>query len=70
MEVGPIVSARQYERIMGFIESGRAQGARLATGGERPADPALANGFFVRPTVFDGVDDSMRIAREERYSAR
>ena len=52
---------------MGFIDSGREEGARLATGGARPADPALANGFFVAPTVFDGVDDSMRIAREEIF---
>ena len=66
-EVGPIVSAQQYERVMGFIDSGREQGARLATGGARPADPALANGFFIAPTVFDGVDDSMRIAREEIF---
>ena len=66
-ELGPIVSRRQFERVMGFIASGREQGARLVTGGGRPADPALANGFFVSPTVFDGVDDSMRIAREEIF---
>ena len=64
-EVGPIVSARQYERVTGFITSGREEGARLVAGGGGPGDPALANGFFVCPTVFDGVDDSMRIAREE-----
>ena len=66
-ELGPIVSRRQFDRVMGFIASGREQGARLVTGGGRPADPALANGFFVSPTVFDGVDDSMRIAREEIF---
>ena len=66
-EVGPIVSARQYERVTGFIASGREEGARLATGGDRPADPALANGVLRPPTVFDGVDDSMRIAREEIF---
>ena len=53
--------------MTGFIASGREERARLATGGGRPADPALANGFFVYPTVFDGVDDSMRIAREEIF---
>ena len=47
--------------------AGREEGARLATGGDRPEAPALANGFFVCPTVFDGVDDSMRIAREEIF---
>ena len=66
-EVGPIVSARQFERVTGFIASGRDEGARLVAGGDRPADPALANGFFVSPTVFDGVGDSMRIAREEIF---
>jgi betaine-aldehyde dehydrogenase len=66
-EVGPIVSDRQYERVMGFIESGKQEGAKLVTGGGRPADPELANGYFVSPTVFDAVDDSMRIAREEIF---
>ena len=66
-EVGPIVSSRQFERVMGFIASGRDEGARLMTGGGRPAAPELANGFFVSPTVFDGVNDSMRIAREEIF---
>lgn len=66
-EVGPIVSDRQFERVMGYIESGKEEGARLATGGGRPDDPALANGFFISPTVFDGVDESMRIAREEIF---
>ena len=66
-EVGPVVSARQFDRVTGFIASGCDEGAKLMTGGGRPADPALANGFFVSPTVFDGVDDSMRIAREEIF---
>ena len=66
-QVGPIVSAAQFERVMGFIESGREQGARLMTGGVHPSDPELANGFFVLPTVFDGVDSSMRIGSEEIF---
>jgi betaine-aldehyde dehydrogenase len=66
-EVGPIVSDRQYERVMGFVESGKQEGAKLMTGGTRPDNPALAKGFFVSPTIFDGVDDSMRIAREEIF---
>ena len=66
-EVGPIVSQRQFERVMGFVESGKQEGARLVTGGGPPSDPALANGFFISPTVFDGVDDSMRIARKEIF---
>jgi betaine-aldehyde dehydrogenase len=66
-EVGPIVSRRQFERVMGFVESGKQEGARLMTGGGPPSDAALANGFFVSPTVFDQVDDGMRIAREEIF---
>lgn len=66
-ELGPVVSARQFERIMGFVESGKKEGAKLATGGERPKDAALANGFFIRPTVFDEVRQDMRIAREEIF---
>jgi len=66
-EVGPIVSQRQFERIMGFIESGKAQGAKLLTGGAKPAEPALANGFFIAPTVFDEVAPSMRIGAEEIF---
>ena len=66
-EVGPIVSDRQFDRVMAFIDSARSEGARLVTGGGRPADPALANGYFISPTVFDGVRDDMRIAREEIF---
>ena len=53
--------------MTGFIASGREEGTRLAGGGGYSVNPALANGFFVSPTVFDGVDDSMRIAREEIF---
>jgi betaine-aldehyde dehydrogenase len=66
-EVGPIVSDRQFERVMSYIDSGKQEGAKLMTGGVSPSDPTLANGFFVLPTVFDRVDDSMRIAREEIF---
>ena len=66
-ELGPIVSARQFERVMGFIDAGRAEGATLLTGGGRPSDPALRGGFFVSPTVFDGVTPAMRIGREEIF---
>lgn len=66
-EVGPIVSQRQYDRVMGFIESGKSEGAKLMTGGGKPADERLKNGFFVSPTVFDGVNPAMRIAKEEIF---
>ena len=66
-ELGPIVSARQLDRIMGFIDSAKKEGAQLVAGGDRPKDAQLANGFFLRPTVFDGVRQQMRIAREEIF---
>jgi betaine-aldehyde dehydrogenase len=52
---------------MGFIESGKKEGADLLTGGGKPKAPELAQGFFIAPTVFDRVKPSMRIAREEIF---
>ncbi|HTK60864.1 MAG TPA: aldehyde dehydrogenase family protein [Pseudonocardia sp.] len=62
---GPLVSARQLERVRGYIDSGIAQGAKLAYGGERP--PGLPVGFYVMPTIFTGVTNDMTIAREEIF---
>jgi betaine-aldehyde dehydrogenase len=66
-DVGPIVSRRQFDRVMGFIESAKAEGAQLLTGGGKPADPSLAAGLFIAPTVFDKVTQAMRIGREEIF---
>lgn len=66
-ELGPVVSAQQFARIMGFIDAGKTEGATLLTGGGRPDDPQLANGHFIRPTVFDDVRQEMRIASEEIF---
>ncbi|HSI47183.1 MAG TPA: aldehyde dehydrogenase family protein [Ideonella sp.] len=66
-DIGPLVSARQIERVLGHVESGRAQGARLAAGGERLSGPLHAQGHFMAPTVFADVADGMRIAREEIF---
>ncbi len=52
-DVGPIVSQRQFDRIMGFIASAKSEGAQLLTGGGKPADASLAGGLFIAPTVFD-----------------
>jgi betaine-aldehyde dehydrogenase len=65
--MGAIISKTQYERILGFIESGKQEGARLFNGGGHPTDPALAKGFFIEPTVFVDVQPTMRIAREEIF---
>ena len=66
-EMGPLISARQHDVVSAYIASGRDAGARLVTGGERPADEKLRRGFFMRPTVFDRVDANMKIAREEIF---
>ncbi|KAA1394271.1 aldehyde dehydrogenase [Aeromicrobium ginsengisoli] len=62
---GPLVSSRQRDRVEDYIGIGKNEGADVALGGGRPAD--LDRGFFVSPTVFRGVDNSMRIAREEIF---
>jgi betaine-aldehyde dehydrogenase len=66
-EVGPIVSERQYERVMNFIASAKSEGAKLLTGGGKPADASLHRGLFIAPTVFDAVTPAMRIGREEIF---
>jgi betaine-aldehyde dehydrogenase len=65
--MGAIISKTQYDRVIGYIEQARHEGARLVSGGARPADPALAAGFYVEPTVFADVTPDMRIAREEIF---
>ncbi|MCZ7528710.1 MAG: aldehyde dehydrogenase [Acidimicrobiia bacterium] len=63
--VGPLVAERQRERVEGYLALGREEGATVAVGGGRPA--GLDRGWFVEPTVFTGVDNSMRIAQEEIF---
>jgi len=65
-QVGPLVAQRQQQRVRGYIESGRQQGARLVVGGAEMPD-GLDRGWYVKPTLFDGADNSMRIAREEIF---
>ena len=66
-QVGALISKDHTEKVLGYIEKGRAEGARLAVGGGRPADPALAGGNFVEPTIFAGCADDMTIVREEIF---
>lgn len=66
-EMGPLNSAGQYRKVMSYIESGRDEGARLTTGGNRPEGEAFRKGYWVRPTVFAEVDPKMRIWREEIF---
>jgi aldehyde dehydrogenase (NAD+) len=64
-QLGPLVAERQRDRVEGYIEKGKSEGARLVLGGGRPA--GLDKGWYVEPTVFADVDNSMRIAREEIF---
>ena len=63
--MGPVVSARQRDRILGYIEKGQEEGAKLVFGGGKPAH--LPKGYFVEPTLFVDVDNSMTIAQEEIF---
>jgi 5-carboxymethyl-2-hydroxymuconic-semialdehyde dehydrogenase len=64
-ELGALISTEHYERVMGYVESGKAEGARLVAGGSRPAH--LETGNYLAATVFADVDPSMRIFKEEIF---
>jgi aldehyde dehydrogenase (NAD+) len=66
-QMGPQVSRGQQQRVLEYIEAGKAEGAKLVAGGSPPMEKELAVGAFVRPTVFDDVSPEMRIAREEIF---
>lgn len=62
-QMGPVVSEEQLQRVMGYIDAGNSEGARLVAGGKRPEGP----GYFVEPTIFADVDAGMRIFKEEIF---
>lgn len=62
-KMGPVVSREQYDRVMGYVKIGKDEGAKVAAGGEA----AGGKGYFIKPTVFTGVCNEMRIAREEIF---
>jgi acyl-CoA reductase-like NAD-dependent aldehyde dehydrogenase len=66
VHLGPVVSQQQLERIVGYIESGKQDGAHIVTGGERVGGD-LANGYFLPPTVFEHHDDTLKIVQEEIF---
>jgi len=66
-QVGSLISRSHRERVLGYLEVGRREGARLVCGGEVPEAGPLARGAFLMPAVFDDVVPSMRIAREEIF---
>ncbi|MEO8537628.1 MAG: aldehyde dehydrogenase family protein, partial [Betaproteobacteria bacterium] len=65
--MGALISKVQLDKVERYIALGVEEGATLACGGSRPRDPALAGGWFMPPTVFIGVEPSMRVAREEIF---
>ena len=65
--MGPLVSAKQRDRVQGYIDSGTTEGARLAYAGDGPTDPALAGGYFIPPTIFEADTQDLTIAREEIF---
>ncbi len=66
-DLGPLISKKQQERVLGYIQKGKQEGATVLTGGGVPNEPALTKGFFVEPTIFADVRNSMTIAQEEIF---
>jgi acyl-CoA reductase-like NAD-dependent aldehyde dehydrogenase len=66
-DMGPIISKRQLETIERYVTIGKDEGAGIAAGGQRPADPSLGRGFFFEPTLLDHVSPDMRVAQEEIF---
>ena len=66
-QMGPLVNKAQHDKVMGYIAIGRDEGANLHCGGGAPSLQGFEGGFFVEPTIFTGVTDDMRIAREEIF---
>ncbi|PRY06683.1 betaine-aldehyde dehydrogenase [Paraburkholderia sp. BL25I1N1] len=64
---GPLISAAQLHKVLGYIESGKQEGARLVAGGKRLTEGHFGNGQYVEPTVFADCHDDMRIVREEIF---
>jgi aldehyde dehydrogenase (NAD+) len=66
-QIGPVTNRPQLEKILRYIDIAKGEGARTVLGGERSSRPECGNGWFVEPTIFDGVDNGMRIAQEEVF---
>jgi alpha-ketoglutaric semialdehyde dehydrogenase len=64
-DMGPAVDEKQWSTVMRYIDAGKQEGARLVTGGTRPSH--LEQGYFIEPTIFDGVEPGMRIFQEEIF---
>ena len=67
VDMGPLISAKQEKRVLGYLDSGRSDGARVVVGGGKPSGDLYDRGYFVEPTIFDEVKPDMRIAQEEIF---
>jgi aldehyde dehydrogenase (NAD+) len=67
VDMGPLISARQHERVLKYLDIGREEGAEVVIGGGVPAGEKYERGYFVEPTIFDRVAPDMRIAQEEIF---
>jgi (Z)-2-((N-methylformamido)methylene)-5-hydroxybutyrolactone dehydrogenase len=66
-QVGPVTTRPQYEKILSYIDVAQKEGAQLALGGKAATRPECGSGWFIEPTIFSGVNNQMRIAREEVF---
>ena len=67
VDMGPLISAKQEQRVLGYLDVGREEGAQVVTGGNKLSGGKYDAGFFVAPTIFDQVTPDMRIAQEEIF---
>ncbi len=66
-DLGPVISEEQMNRVLSYIEAGKVEGAKVATGGTRLIEGSLGKGYFIAPTIFDDVKNEMRISQEEIF---
>jgi aldehyde dehydrogenase (NAD+) len=67
VDMGPLISAKQEQRVLGYLDSGREEGASVIVGGGKLGGDGFDGGYFVEPTIFDEVRPDMRIAQEEIF---
>ncbi len=66
-QMGPLVSRAHRDKVAGYVDLARKEGGKIRVGGELPADPELANGYFYMPTVIDGLSNKARVCQEEIF---
>ncbi|RPI22509.1 MAG: aldehyde dehydrogenase family protein, partial [Chloroflexota bacterium] len=66
-DIGPLVSQKQLDRVLGYIKAGQGEGAELLAGGRRPESETLSQGYYIEPALFGGAKPGMRIVEEEIF---